>query len=160
MTHAFPWPFLLLEFSTGKSFQLQATETISGELNPGSLIAQIIAIVMHFPTLRLVWSPSFLFTANVFTKLKIGREQPRIEPGGNEHVSIHDATAKQSSMHSKRAIEFLKDCPGVTAANLAAILKRVKSIREFVSLDDSEIIRIMGKRDGNLFIRFVNHQHS
>jgi DNA excision repair protein ERCC-4 len=71
MTHAFPWPILLLEFSTGKSFQLQASETMSGEINPGSLIAQIVAIVMHFPTLRLVWSPSFLFTANVFTKLKI-----------------------------------------------------------------------------------------
>jgi ferredoxin-NADP reductase len=59
-----------------------------------------------------------------------------------------------------QAIEFLKECPGVTAANLPVILKRVKSIRELVKLDDSEIISLMGKRDGNLFLRFINQERT
>ena len=151
MTHAYPWPFLLLEFSTGKSFQLQASETSSGEINPGSLMAQIISIILHFPTLRLVWSPSFLFTGNVFSKLKMGREQPR-----SDGVSIHDPVNAQSGVMSKRAIEFLKACPGITAANLPHICKRVSSIKALLALKNDEIISLLGKRDGNVFLRFLD----
>ena len=150
MTHAFAWPFLLLEFSTGKSFQLQSSETSSGEINPGSLIAQVIAILMHFPTLRLVWSPSFLFTANVFTRLKVGREQPRIDQGEP------DISRAGPSVCQKRAIEFLKACPGITASNLPRILKQVSSIRGLISMEEEELIALMGKRDGHLFLRFLD----
>jgi DNA excision repair protein ERCC-4 len=155
MTHAFAWPFLLLEFSTGKSFQLQSAETSSGEINPGSLIAQVIAILMHFPTLRIVWSPSFLFTANVFTALKVGREQPRIEQG-NDQDNL--GGNRNTAVFQKRAIEFLKACPGITASNLPRILKQVSSIRGLVSMKEDELIGLMGKRDGHLFLKFLDQQ--
>jgi DNA excision repair protein ERCC-4 len=157
MTHAFPWPMLLLEFSTGKSFQLEATDSISGEINPSSLIAQIAALIIHFPSLRLIWSPSFQFTASVFSKLKSGREQPSIDPDIPGKTAMPDPVSQATSSSSKRAIEFLKACPGVTAANLPSILKRTKSIRGLVELGESEIISIMGKRDGNVFIKFINN---
>lgn len=146
MTYAFAWPILLLEFTTGRSFQLQSTDSLTGEINPSSLIAQIIAIIMHFPTVRLLWSPSFTFTANVFSRLKIGREQPRSENPVKE------------SCNSSRAVEFLKACPGITAANLPIVLKRVCSVKQLIDLKDDEIISILGKRDGNLFLKFINYQ--
>lgn len=159
MTHAFAWPVLLLEFSTGKAFQLQSTDSTTGEISPSSLIARIVSLIMHFPSLRLIWSPSFAFTASIFGRMKIGREQPRIDPVTREPVSAIDTTAMATSQISKRAVEFLKACPGITAANLPSVLKRVKSIRELVELDSTELISFMGKRDGNLFLKFINHQH-
>lgn len=159
MTHAFAWPVLLLEFSTGKAFQLQSTDSTTGEISPSSLIARIVSLIMHFPSLRLIWSPSFAFTASIFGRMKIGREQPRIDPVTREPVSAIDPTAMATSQISKRAVEFLKACPGITAANLPSVLKRVKSIRELVELDSTELISVMGKRDGNLFLKFINHQH-
>jgi len=152
LTHAFAWPTLLLEFGTGKAFQLQSSETSTGEINSSSLIAQIIAIIMHFPSVRIVWSPSFVFTANLFSKLKIGREQPR-----SPETATQDTTSSSASS-SSRATEFLKACPGITAANLPSVLKRVKSVRELVQLDESEIVRLLGKRDGNLFLKFIKYQ--
>ena len=158
MTHAFAWPVVLLEFSTNRVFQLQATESATGEINPTSLIAQIAAIIIHFPSLRLIWSPTFSFTASVFARLKQGREQPRIDPATKEPVSANDPVNQAKSATTKRAIEFLKACPGVTAANLPLILKRVKSIKELVELDDAEIVATMGKRDGNVFLKFIKHR--
>lgn len=157
MTHSFPWPILLLEFTTGKTFQLQSTDAVTGEINPGSLIAQIIAILIHFPTVRLIWSPAFQFTANVFDRLKQGREQPRIDPGTREPVNGNDPSADPRSVTSKRAIEFLKACPGITAANLPNVLKRVKSVRELVQLNQEELSGLLGKRDGASFHRFISH---
>ena len=156
LTHAFPWPMLLLEFSTGKTFQLQASETSSGEINPASLIAQIVAVSIHFPSVRLIWSPSFAFTANVFNRLKQGREQPRIDVGSREPLAGSDPTSKVSSTAAKRAVEFLKACPGITAANLPAVMKRVKSVRELVHLELEELVNLLGKRDGHVFHKFIN----
>jgi DNA excision repair protein ERCC-4 len=158
LTHAFPWPVLLLEFTTGKTFQLQSTDASTGEINPSSLIAQIVAICIHFPTLRLVWSPAFTFTANVFARLKQGREQPRIDLGSKDSVSGADPTASVSNTAAKRAIEFLKACPGITAANLPFVMKRVRSVQELVKLDLDQLVSILGKRDGNLFHKFINFQ--
>lgn len=158
LTHAFPWPIILLEFTTGRTFQLQATDAMSGEINPSSLIAQIIAIIIHFPSVRLMWSPAFGFTANVFARLKQGRQQPRIDPASKEALSAGDPTAHAKSATAKRAIEFLKACPGITAANLPNVLKRTKSIRELVELTSQELTNLLGKRDGALFYRFIHHK--
>jgi ERCC4-type nuclease len=148
MSNSFAWPVLLLEFSTGKSFQLQSAEIAStGEINPGSLIAQIVALIIHFPTLRIMWSPSFQFTANMFVKLKQGREQPRLEP--------ETKMTAQSSM-AGRAIEFLKTLPGITAANLPAVMKRVASVRELVQLGEAELVALLGKREAYLLSTFLN----
>ena len=158
MSHAFAWPVLLLEFSTGKSFQLQTTDSITGEINPSSLMAQIVSLMIHFPSVRLIWSPSFAFTASVIARLKVGREQPRLDPSTREPVSAIDPATMTNSTTTKRAIEFLKACPGVTAANLGLILKRVKSVRELVELSDKDLVATMGKRDGHLFLKFINHK--
>jgi DNA excision repair protein ERCC-4 len=156
LTHAFPWPILLLEFSTGKTFQLQSTETASGEINPASLIAQIIAIVIHFPSVRLIWSPTFAFTANVFTRLKQGREQPRVDIGSREPMLGTDPSSQGANTAAKRAVEFLKACPGITAANLPVLMKSARSIREIAQMDVDSLVRLLGKRDGHLFHKFIN----
>ena len=158
LTHAFAWPVVLLEFSTNRVFQLQASDGLSGEINPTALIAQIAAIIIHFPSVRLIWSPSFAFTASVFSRLKQGREQPRLDPVTKEPVSVIDPANQARSATTKRAIEFLKACPGITAANLPQILKRVKSVKELVELDEAEIVAVMGKRDGNVFLKFIKHK--
>jgi DNA excision repair protein ERCC-4 len=149
---------VLLEFSTNRVFQLQASDGLSGEINPTALIAQIAAIIIHFPSVRLIWSPSFAFTASIFSRLKQGREQPRLDPATKEPVSVIDPANQARSATTKRAIEFLKACPGITAATLPQILKRVKSVKELVELDEAEIVAVMGKRDGNVFLKFIKHK--
>merc|ERR1712048_559841 len=79
MCHHYASPSLLIEFDPGKSFALHNSYTIARrEVDVGSrdLLGKLSLVVLHFPKLRLIWSPSQRFTADVFLKLKEGRYQP------------------------------------------------------------------------------------
>jgi DNA excision repair protein ERCC-4 len=64
----YPIPILLIEFSQGKSFSL-----VFGKEEPGVVDtpSRLILLLIHFPKLRVIWSYSPSFTAEVFQLLKV-----------------------------------------------------------------------------------------
>ena len=142
MVYEYSWPVLLLEFHNDSIFQLYSSPT--GEIDPKSLIAQVISLCIHFPSLRIVWSPKFEFSSKIFSTLKTGRDQPKL------------ATPKESQ---SRWIEFLKSCPGIGPNNLGRITGRVKNVCELVSMDEESILNLLGKRDGHIFLNFINQPY-
>ena len=66
-------PLLLIEFDPAKGFVLQSSYAIARreiEVGTKDLLGKLSLLVLHFPKLRLMWSPSPRFTADIFMKLK------------------------------------------------------------------------------------------
>ena len=62
-------PILLIEFDPGKSFSFSMIrdDTIS---NVGTS-QKLVLLLIHFPKLRIVWSPTPNFTVDIFEALKV-----------------------------------------------------------------------------------------
>jgi DNA excision repair protein ERCC-4 len=60
-------PILLIEFDRGKSFSLSISRDEPG-LDTAS---RLILLCIHFPKLRIIWSPSPNFSAEIFEELKV-----------------------------------------------------------------------------------------
>ena len=73
MCHHYSNPLLLIEFDPAKGFVLQSSYAIARreiEVGTKDLLGKLSLLVLHFPKLRLMWSPSPRFTADIFMKLK------------------------------------------------------------------------------------------
>ncbi|PHJ24707.1 ercc4 domain-containing protein, partial [Cystoisospora suis] len=116
-------PTLLIEFERGRPFSLAAypglpsdadssrslSSSGGGSLGCSPLIHRLVLLILHFPSLRLIWAPHSAFAANLFIALKAGREQPdpsRIEAIDQEFfleeevVSCHKKNSTRSSARS------------------------------------------------------------
>ncbi|CAD7925002.1 unnamed protein product [Amoebophrya sp. A120] len=83
MTQAYKTPILLLEFgpSVSRKFPQWAHLTNTGGLKGKQLVRQkLLLLLMHFPRLRVIWSPSYAFTARIFAALKKNRMEPTLPP--------------------------------------------------------------------------------
>merc|ERR1712048_1359556 len=75
-------PSLLIEFDPDKSFSLQNSHTLARrdvDVSTRDLLGKLALLILHFPHLRLIWSPSQKFTADIFLNLKAGRQQPDVK---------------------------------------------------------------------------------
>merc|ERR1712113_313395 len=69
-------PMLLIEFDHNKPFALQGKYYLSRDVAASDLVARLQLLTIHFPKLRILWSPSPHATAELFEELKRGREEP------------------------------------------------------------------------------------
>lgn len=113
-------PLLLIEFDPAKGFVLQSSYAIARreiEVGTKDLLGKLSLLVLHFPKLRLMWSPSPRFTADIFMKLKEGRYEP--DPRAAAQVDAEDADAEELQgsgrvRSNSAAFEMLRKLPGIT----------------------------------------------
>ena len=67
---------LLIEFDQNKPFALQGRYYLSRDIASTDLTARLQLLTIHFPKLRVLWSPSPHATAELFEELKKGRAEP------------------------------------------------------------------------------------
>ena len=67
MSRFYTSPMLLIEFDTNKPFSLQGKYYMSRDLQSSDLVARLQLLTLHFPKLRLLWSPSPHATAELGT---------------------------------------------------------------------------------------------
>lgn len=73
MTRYYSKPMLLIEFDQNKPFHLQGYFMISQD-NPTSnmdITQKLILLTVHFPKLKIIWSPSPYATAQLFEEIKV-----------------------------------------------------------------------------------------
>ena len=61
-------PILLIEFEAGKPFALKALRVKTSQIR--ELMQKLVLTVIHFPSVRILWSPSSTDTAVMFGELK------------------------------------------------------------------------------------------
>ena len=61
-------PVLLIEFEPGKPFALKALRVKTWQIR--ELMQKLVLTIIHFPSVRILWSPSSTDTAVMFGELK------------------------------------------------------------------------------------------
>ncbi|XP_024942375.1 DNA repair endonuclease XPF isoform X1 [Cephus cinctus] len=140
MTRHYTKPMLLIEFDPNKPFCFQGHYYISKDMKNTDITVKLQLLTLHFPRLKLVWSPSPHATAQLFEELKQGREQPdgnkAAQIGMDENTEDKEIMVEKYNSHVQ---DFLAKLPGVHSKNLRVILNKGKSLDHLVNLTMEEL---------------------
>lgn len=111
---------------------------ISGEsaVSNVDITQKLQLLTIHFPKLRLVWSPSPYATAQLFGELKQGKPEP--DPMQAAALGSDESTRELESIADRmntNIYDFLLKLPGITTRNIAKIMTKVKNLKELIKMD-------------------------
>lgn len=155
---------LLIEFDEAKPFSLLPSGELRSEISISDVSSKLCLLLLHFPTLRLIWSPSLSATAEIFMDLK--RDQPD-PPGGEEGQDESGNTASPGSsgqqpktMGSEGADPTARDVllalPGINAQNCYAIMRHVKNIHELCRQSKNDLENLLGMENARKLYAFLH----
>lgn len=93
-------------------------------------------LTLHFPQLRLVWSPSPHATAQLFEELKQGRSEPEVAKAAALGL---DNAPNDDDKFNPAVQNLLLKLPGVTNKNMYKLLHKGKSLDHLRTLNKQEI---------------------
>eukprot|EP00095_Tigriopus_kingsejongensis_P010571 snap_masked-scaffold1137_size60140-processed-gene-0.6 protein:Tk10571 transcript:snap_masked-scaffold1137_size60140-processed-gene-0.6-mRNA-1 annotation:"dna repair endonuclease xpf" len=144
MTRFYPKPMLLIEFDQNKPFALQGKYYMSRDIGSTDITARLQLLTIHFPKLRILWSPSPHATAELFEELKKGREEPDAAKAAAISMDLIDdfnVDRFNPAIH-----DFVVKLPGVTSKNVYAILNRLDNLAELMNATQEELADILGSQ--------------
>ncbi|XP_049301465.1 DNA repair endonuclease XPF [Anopheles funestus] len=156
MTRYYAKPILLIEFDQNKPFHFQRYFMVSNAGSSGSsssgssynedIMAKLQLLTIHFPKLRLVWSPSPYSTAQLFEELKQGKAEPdpdvAVKVGSDE--AANDEHDTLDGLANVEVQEFLLKLPGITARNVRRIMRQCTSLRDLTQKTEAELEELLG----------------
>lgn len=172
MRRFYQTPVLLIEFTQGKAFSLQDASDISSEILATNIISKLTLLVLHFPSLRIVWSRSPHATVELFKVIKRNQEEPDMDAaaalgnglnGGGGGTGAHsEATSSVSaaavapvgtnpeeglanSYYNTSSMDVLKKLPGINEHNFRKVLAKVDTLAELSRLSLDELTQLIGK---------------
>ena len=164
---------LLVECDGSRPFQIADPARLSsGDIDRIDVRSRLALLILQYPRLRLIWSRSAQATVKLFAQLKKGRGEPdlksAIELGRDSSAAADsgdpadpvDAASSYRNNRNLQAIDVLRQLPGVTAGNVHALLQGVGSLNELAGLSESEIERLIGKKDAKLLNAFLHDKKS
>ncbi|XP_058796659.1 DNA repair endonuclease XPF [Phymastichus coffea] len=161
MSRYYAKPMLLIEFDPNKPFGLQGKYYVSRDTKSIEVTNKLQLLTIHFPRLKLVWSPSPHATAQLFEELKKGRSQP--DGAKAALVGLDDDCDDKNIMAEKynsHIQDFVAKLPGVHSKNLRVILNKGCSLDHMCSLSLEEITEMIGnKSDAELLYRSFHDKH-
>jgi DNA excision repair protein ERCC-4 len=123
--------FYNLDFSQGHYM-------LSKDSTPNSDITQKLQLLtIHFPKLRLVWSPSPYATAQLFEEMKQGKLQPDSQAAaaaGSDEASQDNENL--SEKFNPNIYDFLIKLPGINSKNIGRVMNKVKNLKELIKLNE------------------------
>lgn len=143
MTRYYKKAILLIEFDQNKPFHLQGHYMISGEASTSNvdITQKLQLLTIHFPKLRLVWSPSPYATAQLFDELKQGRPEP--DAAQAAALGSDETTKELDSIVDKLntgIYDFLLKLPGITTRNIGKLMTKVANLKELIKMSEVETI--------------------
>ncbi|RWS01707.1 DNA repair endonuclease XPF-like protein [Dinothrombium tinctorium] len=160
MTRHYKKSILLIEFDQNKSFNFKGKYWGLGrrlEAGEHDVVAKLLLLTLHFPQLRIVWSPSPYFSAEIFEHLKQNKEQPDSEKA----ITVIEEQLPVERSEDKYDIatkDFLLSIPGVNLYNVYAIMNRANSIAELCEKTEEDLVSIIGNKQNAETIYKFFHQ--
>ncbi|XP_045533645.1 DNA repair endonuclease XPF isoform X1 [Pieris brassicae] len=142
MCRAYTRPILLIEFDQNKPFNLQGSFVVSSDLSGADIQQKLQLLTIHFPRLKLVWSPSPYATAELFYELKQGRKNPNVE----EAIALSGENSIDDICYERyNALihDFVHKLPGVTSKNITRIMNRGISLDHLITLSQESLYNIL-----------------
>ncbi|KYN22936.1 DNA repair endonuclease XPF, partial [Trachymyrmex cornetzi] len=160
MTRHYAKPMLLIEFDQNKPFCFQGNYYVSKDLKSSDIMAKLQLLTLHFPKLKIVWSPSPHATAQLFEELKQGRDQPdsnvAAKIGADEDTENKQILVEKYNPHIQ---DFIGKLPGVHSKNLRVLLNKGKSLDHLIKLSQEELKEILGnKNDAELLYKALHEK--
>ncbi|XP_012286135.1 DNA repair endonuclease XPF [Orussus abietinus] len=140
-------PMLLIEFDQNKPFCLQRHYYVSKGVDSKDVTSKLQLLTMHFPRLKLVWSPNPHASAQLFEELKKGKDQP--DGARAVLIGTHGNAYEKEVMANKYnacMFDFMMQIPGVTSKNIYAILNKGISLDQLISHTEEQLIDIVGNK--------------
>jgi len=144
MTRFYKKPMLLIEFDEKKPFSLQGKYYLSKDVASSDIMARLQLLTMHFPKLRILWSPSPHATAELFDELKQGREQPDASQAATLGVDMIDDF--QQDKYNPQVREFLSKLPGISSKNIFAILNNCMSLADLLERSEESLAEMLSSQ--------------
>lgn len=149
MIRHFKRSILLIEFDESKSFHfkgrywgIQSTGYGPKKDHAQDTVEKLILLTIHHPQLRIVWSPSTHFTAELFEYLKMDRDQPDPE----KIASISSAELPPETFEDRYDIEvrdFLLKLPGVNTRNVYALMNCAPTLADLADVSLEELQELL-----------------
>ncbi|CAG4971833.1 unnamed protein product [Parnassius apollo] len=149
-------PILLIEFDQNKPFNLQGNLVVSTDLSGADIRQKLQLLTIHFPRLKLVWSPSPYATAELFYELKQGRKNPNVD----EAISLSGENTADDMSYERYNIlvhDFVQKLPGVTSKNISRIMNRGQSLDHLISLTKEQLTDILENRGEAEILHSILH---
>lgn len=109
------------------------------------IFQKIILLTLHFPKLKLVWSPSPYATAQLFEELKLNKDEPDSEQaiaiGTDDGVNDLDLITEK---YNPNIYDFLIKLPGITTRNIGNVLRNVKNLKTLAKMTEVELTDLLG----------------
>ncbi|XP_055603045.1 DNA repair endonuclease XPF [Uranotaenia lowii] len=149
MTRSYAKPILLIEFDQNKPFHLQRHFMMSGDSasSNADITQKLQLLTLHFPKLKLVWSPSPYATAQLFEELKQGKQEP--DPDVAAAVGSDEASNEIENLSDRtnpNIYDFLLKLPGINSKNIAKVMKRCKNLKELLKKSQEELNELLGNQ--------------
>ena len=109
------------------------------------MVQRLQLLTIHFPKLRILWSPGPHATAELFAELKRGREEPDAAKAASISMDIIDDY--NSEKFNPAIKDFVLKLPGITTRNVYGILNRVNSLPELMSLKVEDLEELLGSKE-------------
>jgi DNA excision repair protein ERCC-4 len=106
-----------------------------------SLVSKFCLFIITFPTVRVIWSESSLFSTKIFRQIQ------------NKEADEPDITKLDIDPILQ---EVLLSIPGINQFNLRKVIKSFHNIKNIVNSRRGELIRKMGKETGIKIFNFFN----
>lgn len=181
MRRFYQMPVLLIEFTQGKAFSLQDSSEIGTEITATNIISKLTLLVLHFPSLRIMWSRSPHATVDLFKVIKKHQDEPDMEAAaalGNGNVSSSAGTETAgggpdttttttvvgtnpeeglaASYYNTSSMDVLKKLPGINDHNFRKVLAKVTNLAELSRLSLDEMTELIGKVCAKKLFAFFN----
>ncbi|XP_037932072.1 DNA repair endonuclease XPF-like [Teleopsis dalmanni] len=151
-------PILLIEFDQNKPFHLQGKYMISQNTSTANadIVQKLQLLTLHFPKLRLIWSPSPYATSQLFEDLKMGKEQPDSKKaatlGSDEAGGAYDELKYNANIY-----DFLLRLPGVNTKNIHKLMRLGGSLKELLKKTESELSDLLDSRENGKLLWDILH---
>lgn len=152
MTRFYSKSILLIEFDQNRPFHLQGRYMLSRESDTmnAEIMQKLQLLTIHFPKLKLIWSPTPYATAQLFEELKQNKENPKIEQvlqTGSDMEELSIVTEK----YSTNIYDFVLKLPGVNLKNVHGLMRHGKSLKNLIKMSEEELAKILqSSKDAHL----------
>lgn len=154
MARHYPRPMLLIEFEEGKPFALRGLHVKTYQIK--ELMEKLMLTILHFPKVAIIWSPTPLDTALIFSSLKENWDDPSIRDA-LEHEAGSTDLQKQ---YNSQQVDLLLTLPGIDTKNVHRLLNNFNNFAEICTKTESELTRILhSEQNGKKVFKFLHHSH-
>lgn len=146
MCHHYKTPVLLIEFDENRGFTFDLGRRYykaENDFDKG-IEWKLVLLSMNFPQLRIIWSGSLHASVEIFMDLKQNKEDPDID---TVLGTGQDTLVDTEDLMSIVPVEVLQQLPGMVPVSYKYILKKVKSLKELVSLNEDKLEKILGNKE-------------